>query len=202
VEVIVECKTCTVCKENKLITDFRIEPTKSNPNWRRNQCDDCRNRLTRERLTKNDTHKKRYASMTDEERKAYIKYKSEMNQIRFKTKPEALAKKKIYDKSDKGIYNRYVGDCNRRTRLVRGIKMELTFEQFSEIINKPCTYCSLSNARGVDRLDSSKSYTLDNVTPCCKICNSMKSDMTSQEFIEHIEKIMSNKIHFILINEQ
>jgi len=96
-------KFCTVCKDDKDIECFRIEPTKTNPNWRRNQCDDCRNRLTRERLTKNDTHKKRYQAMSEDERKSYIKYKSEMNQIRFKTKPEALSKKKLYEKTDKAF---------------------------------------------------------------------------------------------------
>lgn len=185
----INIKNCTICKNNKPEEEFVLEPTKSNPNWRRNQCNDCRNSLIRERHKKNHTYKKRYQSMSPEERQQYIKYKSEMNQIRLKTNPEALARKKEYDKTDKGIYNRYKGDCKRRNRLVRGIIMDLTFEQFSKIINKPCSYCNKPNSRGVDRIDSNKSYTMENCIPCCKICNQMKSDMTIQEFKEHISSI-------------
>lgn len=184
-----EFKPCTVCKKEKHYLQFRLEPTKTNPDYRRNQCDECRNTMTRERLMKNDTHKKRYQSMSEEERKHYIKYKSEMNQIRFKTKPEALARKKLHDKSDRGIFTRYRGDCSRRNRLLRGIKFELSFEQFQELINNKCNYCDTDNCRGVDRIDSSLSYTLQNSVPCCKICNVMKNDMSNEDFLNHIKKI-------------
>jgi translation initiation factor IF-1 len=187
-----ESKDCTICKMNKTQELFRLKPTPSDPEWRTNQCNDCMNTLIRERQRKNDTHKRRYDAMSEEERKAYIKKKSEQNQIRMKTKPEVLAKKKEYDKSDKGIYNRYRGDCNRRTRLTRGITMDLTFEQFSEIINKSCFYCNTENSRGVDRIDSSKSYQTDNCNPCCKTCNQMKNDLSHVEFLSHISKIQKN----------
>lgn len=186
-------KVCTACKHDKPISAFRVDPTPSNPNWRRNQCDDCRNTLTRTRLKNNGTHKKRYANMTEEERKVYIKHKSEQNQIRFKTKPEALAKKKLHDKSDRGIYSRYKGDCNRRGKLERGITMDLNFDQFQELINSPCKFCALPNCRGVDRIDSSRSYTVDNSQPCCETCNTMKSDLTQHEFISHLKAILANQ---------
>jgi hypothetical protein len=186
-----DCKICLVHKDKK---SFSLHPTPNNPLRRRDQCTDCRNTLIRVKLKKEGTHKKRYDAMTDEERKIYSKIRSEQNQIRFKTKPEALVKKKLHDKSDKGVYSRYVHDCKRRTRLTRGITMDLTFEQFSEIINKPCTYCNTENARGVDRIDSSKSYTIENSTPCCKFCNQMKSDLSCTEFLAHISKIYKNSL--------
>jgi len=67
--------------------------------------------------------------------------------------------------------------------------MDLTFEQFQIIINQSCFYCNQPNARGIDRIDSDKPYTIDNSHPCCQICNQMKSDRTHQEFIAHIKKI-------------
>ena len=99
----------------------------------------------------------------------------------------------IYSKSDKGIYSRYTNDCNRRGRLKRGIRMLLTLEEFSPLINDNCYYCGKENCRGVDRLDSDGSYTLENSKPCCKTCNQMKNDMTEQELIDHIKQIIKHK---------
>jgi len=79
----------------------------------------------------------------------------------------------------------------------------IIFEQFIELINKPCFYCGLEHSNrckdpymnkqvdfedhtvfynGLDRIDSSKGYLIDNVVPCCKFCNRAKSDMTVDEF--------------------
>jgi hypothetical protein len=43
---------------------------------------------------------------------------------------------------------------------------------------------------GIDRVDSTKGYIVDNVVPCCKICNWMKREFTKKEFINHIKNIM------------
>jgi len=186
-------KTCTICKVLKTIDNFRLSPIPTNPNLRRNQCTDCRNKQNRERLADQNAHQKRYRAMNDEKRAEYIKKKSEQNQRRFKTNPQALANKKAYNKSDKGIYKRYVNECNRRNRLVRGIAMELNFDQFSGLINKPCHYCGITNCRGVDRIDSNGNYTTNNTNPCCKVCNEMKNDKTEQQFIDHLKKITKHK---------
>jgi 5-methylcytosine-specific restriction endonuclease McrA len=42
---------------------------------------------------------------------------------------------------------------------------------------------------GIDRLDSSKGYFMDNVVSCCKHCNSAKNILTTTEFKNHIIKI-------------
>jgi hypothetical protein len=84
----------------------------------------------------------------------------------------------------------------------------LSFEEFLAITQMPCNYCNASpsnsftavyrgsvqgtfNYSGLDRIDSSKNHTLDNVVACCKTCNRMKSDMSMIDFIQHIEKICS-----------
>ena len=35
---------------------------------------------------------------------------------------------------------------------------------------------------GIDRIDSSKDYTLDNCNPCCQICNIAKRNMPLEKF--------------------
>lgn len=80
----------------------------------------------------------------------------------------------------------------------RELNWELTLEQVREIISKPCHYCGATGLNkkvtknckegflynGIDRIDSLKHYTLNNVVPCCKICNYAKSNMYVKEFQE------------------
>lgn len=56
-----------------------------------------------------------------------------------------------------------------------------------------CNYCGdpVLNSTGssLDRLDSSKGYTITNVVPCCKYCNIAKNDRSIPEFIHWIDKV-------------
>jgi len=47
---------------------------------------------------------------------------------------------------------------------------------------------------GIDRIDNSKGYIEGNMVPCCKICNWMKSDKSSIDFIQKCKDI-SNKFN-------
>jgi hypothetical protein len=78
---------------------------------------------------------------------------------------------------------------------VRGIDWTLAPEQVSELIRMPCTYCGLAAGNstlnrklrieynGLDRVDSTRGYSMDNVVPCCKRCNFAKSDQTVDDFL-------------------
>lgn len=186
-------KRCIKCNIEKNIESFELSPGPTNPLRRRNDCKDCRKIYAKRRAGQPGFYKKQYESMTLEERAEYIRKKSGQNRYRFKTNPEALARKRAYDKSDKGIYKRYINECKRRNRLKRGLQMKLTLEQFSSLINSSCHYCGTENCRGVDRVDSNGSYIVENCQPCCKICNEMKSNRTQQQFFDHIKKIVNNR---------
>lgn len=85
----------------------------------------------------------------------------------------------------------------------RGFEWQLTREEVDSIIRKPCHYCgepasnlkktknSIDGLRynGIDRIDSSKDYTLDNIVPCCKFCNLAKRDMSHIDFLNKIKQI-------------
>jgi 5-methylcytosine-specific restriction endonuclease McrA len=97
----------------------------------------------------------------------------------------------------------------------RNIKWCLTYDEFVKASTKNCFYCNEKPRKinamsapslkadtpnfnyndynvlftGLDRLDSSKDYTLNNVVSCCVMCNRAKSDMTIKEFKNHIKKI-------------
>lgn len=76
----------------------------------------------------------------------------------------------------------------------RGLTVNINLAQFTEIVNKKCSYCGDYNeetVRGVDRIDSSKGYALENCAACCGTCNIMKSDHSLSDFKKHILKIAS-----------
>jgi hypothetical protein len=71
----------------------------------------------------------------------------------------------------------------------RNYSFNLTQEQFTEIINKPCYYCGAENSQfvthlitkekhwfsGIDRVDNRAGYEYNNVVSCCKKCNTKKN---------------------------
>lgn len=74
----------------------------------------------------------------------------------------------------------------------RGLTVSITFEQFVNIVSKPCVYCGFyaeESVTGVDRIDSTRSYVIENCVSCCGVCNIMKSDHPLQYFKEHVLKI-------------
>lgn len=85
----------------------------------------------------------------------------------------------------------------RYNATVRKHSFELTLAEFASIAVQVCTYCgSLPELKradwlynGLDRVDSAKGYTSDNVVPCCARCNLMKNKFSVPEFLAQVEKI-------------
>ena len=76
----------------------------------------------------------------------------------------------------------------------RVIEWSLTFEEFAELVKKPCTYCASKQPveiRGVDRIDNAKGYTPDNCTAACGPCNRMKHVYHPEFFIDHCRVLQS-----------
>ena len=94
----------------------------------------------------------------------------------------------------------------KKSAKVRGLIFDLTKEQFIKLIQKECYYCGAkpnnikndknSNGEyvynGIDRIDSNKGYTMDNVVSCCPICNYAKRDLPLQKFKDWIERAYNN----------
>ena len=76
----------------------------------------------------------------------------------------------------------------------RGLSWELPIEIFFGLTKKSCTYCSQAPdpVNGVDRVDSSLGYMVENCVPCCGPCNRMKMAMPLSEFIERVKRIFNN----------
>lgn len=80
---------------------------------------------------------------------------------------------------------------------VRNLITDITKIQFINFMNYNCYYCNSKNSHtsNLDRIDSNKNYVIDNVVPCCGICNKMKFDIPFEIFIKKIKAIvyLSNK---------
>lgn len=114
---------------------------------------------------------------------------------RGKNKPSYAAarttttKKKIFPLS----LSRKITNFQKDTPL-RGIEITLTYKEIGEIMIQDCDYCGKKSVEGswnsVDRIDSSKNYTHENVAPCCRQCNVGKGSYSKQEYIDHCERVL------------
>lgn len=91
----------------------------------------------------------------------------------------------------------------------KGYAFELTQEDLSFLTKMNCHYCGDEPAQtrsdskfcngayvfnGIDRIDNSKGYTMDNVVACCATCNYMKRGLSVAEFLCHIKKIFNKEV--------
>ena len=107
--------------------------------------------------------------------------------------------RKTYQKGEK--YKNYCKTPERKfvvyrtTAKKKNIKFDLTLEEFSEALSeKKCFYCGDKSefALGIDRINNSIGYNIENCVSCCWKCNQMKNKDNSKSFIEHCKKIALN----------
>jgi hypothetical protein len=103
--------------------------------------------------------------------------------------------------NQRDLYSKY-----RSSAIRRGYQWKLPFDVFIEITRQDCHYCGQPPAQehigalgatdgnpyqynGVDRMDNSKGYEIENVVACCGICNSAKMDRDLTDFAEWVLKV-------------
>ena len=96
------------------------------------------------------------------------------------------------------VYRRYTRDSARR-----GYPFELDKDDVFYLTKQNCHYCgkhpsSTSKTKndtgdyiynGIDRLDNTQGYFIDNVVPCCHECNYSKRERTYDNFIKWAHNI-------------
>ncbi len=104
------------------------------------------------------------------------------------------------------LVNGYKFKCRKKN-----IKWFLTNNEAMKLFKSNCYYCGTkpNNKKegtrnngsfiynGIDRIDSFKDYSLDNVVPSCKRCNAAKNDMTLKEFSDWTKLIYNNMNNWI-----
>jgi len=105
-----------------------------------------------------------------------------------------------FEASFNGILYQY----KNRAKKIK-IDFSITKEDFRNLIKMNCHYCNnppndhsykTNNGsliyNGLDRVDSTKGYILDNVVPCCAECNWMKGKSSYHDFLNRIKTIYKN----------
>lgn len=91
-----------------------------------------------------------------------------------------------------GAKNRVLRSYKRQARN-RKLEWSLSDTEALELFSKPCFYCNVefsnnckSNVKtyetsfsynGIDRVDNSQGYVVENCVPCCRRCNSIKKNI-------------------------
>lgn len=134
-----------------------------------------------------------------------------MADLQVKQRKDDIKTSKVYNKKldPKMSYLRSIYTCQKcdANPKHRNIEWSLTLEDWANIVQQKCSICGSDPImkggklhkrtgqqvpiNGVDRIDNSKGYVLDNVRCSCSKCNYMKHNLTDSEFMEHIEKIWS-----------
>ena len=100
------------------------------------------------------------------------------------------------------VLSRYMINARKHDR-----EWALTGNQFDTLIARPCHYCGIEHGNlrksynssgdlfynGLDRKDSDQGYTLENVVPCCAICNRAKSDTPYADFLVWIQRLVDRR---------
>ena len=68
----------------------------------------------------------------------------------------------LFDSAHHGNYDMFVTDGKKRN-----ISINIDKDKYYDILTGQCAYCYLSNAGGIDRIDSRFGYTEGNIDPCC-----------------------------------
>jgi len=111
-----------------------------------------------------------------------------------------------YDKVCTYQFNIY-----KRNARYRNLEFSIPKETFVSCIFSSCHYCgmcgSMATSRvggnvmfketpilhnGIDRIDSTLPYTLDNIVTACKSCNTMKNTRRTKDFLIWAENIYQN----------
>lgn len=79
---------------------------------------------------------------------------------------------------------------SKRLRITKKLKEPLLSKgEFEKIISRPCIYCGVDVAGGVDRIKSSLGYVHGNCLSSCSQCNYMKKNIELDKFINKIYDI-------------
>lgn len=94
--------------------------------------------------------------------------------------------------------------------LKRNLDFNISKLDFHDLSQKNCYYCNRIPSRinphtkeklikfiynGIDRIDNSKGYSLDNCVSCCTMCNRAKLDNSREDFLKWIREIYLNNFN-------
>lgn len=98
-----------------------------------------------------------------------------------------------YKKSPHNRYITYQSNAKHKDR-----NFNLSEDEFVKMSQQPCVYCggysdtyNGEQFNGIDRIDSSLGYSIDNCVSCCATCNRMKMDLNVNDWISKMVQIIN-----------
>lgn len=96
------------------------------------------------------------------------------------------------------LYHHY-----QRNAGMRKLEFSLSLDEFKDITHRNCYYCCIEPRQvfksrtnyggyvynGIDRIDNTRGYTIDNCVPCCGTCNVAKGKLSIENFLNLIERV-------------
>ena len=131
------------------------------------------------------------AKSIEENTEEYLKKNAENAKNWREANPEKV--KEINKQSSENINCHYKN--YRLSAESRRLEFPFTKEEFILIVSLPCYYCGIIQPKGfngIDRLDSTIGYSLDNCRSCCEMCNMMKGTCGPIIFIHRTEHILTH----------
>lgn len=200
-------KTCRICEESKLISGYN--KSLSGKYGLSNECKECRSINRRKLDISAKTTGTKVCPSCDKELHVN-KYNKDKSIIRDGLQSCCKECQKIrgvkwastFDGFIKKLFGDIKSNARRRTKT---LKVEITTQDIIDMYKKQNGKCALTQKEmtykayvrtkeeqhimnkkniSVDRIDSSKGYTKDNIQLVCAIINRMKTDMTNDEFEE------------------
>ena len=171
-----ETKKCNKCNQIKPTDDFF--KSKRNKSGCRTNCKVCEKKANSERES-------RYSELRKEYRQGDV-YKEIKKKYYLDNKDKILSENTLWRQTFKGRLLSY-----KRAAKKRNIEWGLSDDEFKSFWQLSCTYCNDEiETIGIDRVDNSIGYLMENCTSCCSTCNKMKMDLSKDNFINKITQIL------------
>lgn len=216
-----ETKTCTKCGEEKPATNEYFPKEKSCPLGLSSQCKECHKKRVSEYRKRNVEKIKEYTKKHYWEHREDIvgkqnEYKKRYYKEKYANNEEYKKRKKKYNEENKEKIAQYKRDWCARNKEKRKISYQryhakkrklpnnLTLEQWNEIkqhFNNRCCYCGQAKKLEMEHfipLSKGGEYTINNIVPSCKSCNSSKFNYDFFEWYPQKEFYSKERKEFIL----
>jgi len=174
-------KKCKKCNETKPTDKFyKSKNTKDGLRFYCIECEKLSNSRNEPRYK--ETRKK----WVEDNREKYLESRAKYYED---NKDDILEKNKAWRQTFNGRLLSY-----KKAAKKRNISFNLTEEEIKSYWKEPCYYCGCEiHTIGLDRIDSNIGYDLDNIVPCCSTCNTMKMNLTVDDFMNHMLKIIKHR---------
>jgi len=188
-----ETKTCELCREANKRADEKRDADHINELARVNSAKPERKEVKRAWKESNYDKVATYwmearARLIETDLEGYLKRCAEQAKKWREANPEKV--KTSNKEQNENIDYHYV--TYKRSAETKQLSFEIEKETFTELVKMQCHYCGIIKEKGfngIDRLDSTKGYTMENIVSCCEMCNFMKGSMSESTFTKCVKHI-------------